>query len=271
MVRVLVPLSLLLTLTIEVSLCAQQEPGQVTTAQGYAGFQPGFIVLVGQAVPRIPLELVLTVDGNPNPHGWYFTAPTFKDHLLEGQWTDDGMVLNGKNGERLSLSYMRQQHSSAKPGEPLSLYVVTTLTGTLLSRSGEQQLILQMDFTRPPRKNGRWYDFGPSDQEIEKNAQAFLRAVQQADARTAALYVDFPLTTFLENKAVKISGAQEFLRLYNEILPPGASDRAKMALPHDMFCRMGNAMVLNGEVSFSSKGAVSEWLSPKSAENKKIF
>lgn len=75
------------------------------------------------------MELVLAVDGCPNPHEWYFTAPTFEDHTVEGQWTDDGIVLDGKNGERLSLGYMRD-HSSAQAGEPLSLYVITALRGS---------------------------------------------------------------------------------------------------------------------------------------------
>jgi hypothetical protein len=174
--------------------------------------------------------------------------------------------LDGQNGERLSLKYMRE-HSSAKPSEPLSLYVITTLTGTLLSPAGEQQVTLQMDFSRGPLKNGRWYDFGASDAGVEKNAQAFLRAVEEGDARRAAPHIDFPLTTFLEKKTVEIRDAQEFLRLYNRILPPGTRDRAKMAVPHDMFCRMGRAMVLQGEVWFSAKGAVSEWLSPLSGQH----
>jgi hypothetical protein len=159
------------------------------------------------------------------------------------------------------------QHSSAKPGEPLSLYVITTLTGSWLSPSGEQPLTLQMSFTRGPLENGRWYNFGASDTEIEKNAQAFLRAVEDGNPRAAAHYVDFPLTTFLDTQTVEIHNAQEFLLLYHRILPPGTSDRARMALPHDMFVHRGRAMVLNGEVWFSSKGAVSEWLSPTSGRN----
>jgi hypothetical protein len=45
---------------------------------------------------KVPMELVLGVDENPNPHGWYFTAPEFQDHPVEGNWTDDGMVLDNR-------------------------------------------------------------------------------------------------------------------------------------------------------------------------------
>jgi hypothetical protein len=83
MVRVLVALSFFLAMTMAVCVHAQQQPGPVTTRQGYGGFQPGFIVLEGQVAAHIPMELVLAVDGNPKPHGWYFTAPTFEDHPVD--------------------------------------------------------------------------------------------------------------------------------------------------------------------------------------------
>jgi hypothetical protein len=271
MVRVLLPLSFFLSMTMAVCPHAQQQPGRATTRQGYGGFRPGFIVLEGQAAAHIPMQLVLAVDGNPNPHGWYFTAPTFEDHPVRGWWTDDGMVLDGKDGDRLSLKYMRD-HSSAKPGEPLSLYVITTLSGSWSLPSGEQSLTLAMTFTRGPLENGRWYDFGASDAEIEKNARAFLHAIEDGDARAAARYVDYPLTTLLGGKRVKIRDRQEFLRLYPKIFPPGTAERVKAALPHDMFSRMGGAMVLNGKVWFSSKGAVSAFFlptSPKATGSKK--
>jgi hypothetical protein len=236
------------------------QPAPADDHRGYAGFSAGFIVLTGQTAV-VPMELVLVVNENPNPHGWYFTAPEFEDHPVEGSWTDDGMVLEGKSGDRLSLKYMRE-HSSAKPTDPLSLFVITRLTGSWSSLSGEQPLTLQMDFSRGPLENGRWYDFGTSDAEIEKNAQAFLRAVGDGDAPTAARYVDYPLTTFLEKKTVKIRNSREFLRLYNRIFRAGTAEKARKALPHDMFSRNWNAMVENGEVWFSDKGAVSEWLTP---------
>ena len=51
------------------------------------------------------------------------------------------MVVDGKNGERLSLRYMRE-HSSAKAGEPLSLHVITTPSGSRFLPVGEQPLTL---------------------------------------------------------------------------------------------------------------------------------
>ncbi len=89
-------LSALLPLVIVACLHAQQPLARVNPYHGYEGFRPGFIVFSGETVARTPVGLVLAVDGNPNPHGWYFTPPTFEDHPVEGRWTDDGMVLDGK-------------------------------------------------------------------------------------------------------------------------------------------------------------------------------
>lgn len=122
-------------------------------------------------------------------------------------------------------------------------------------------------------ENGHWYDFSASDIEIEKNAQAFLRAIEDGSPRAVARHVDFPLTTFIGKRTVKIRNAKEFLRLYDRILPSGTSERARMAPPHDMFVHRGNAMVLNGEVWFSARGAVSVFFSrmpPKTTGTMKL-
>ena len=75
---------------------------------------------------------------DPNTHGWYFAAPTLEDHTVEGRWTDDCMVLDGKNSEGLSLKYMRE-YSSAIAGEPLSLHVITTLSGSWFLPAGNNR------------------------------------------------------------------------------------------------------------------------------------
>lgn len=71
------------------------------------------------------------------------------DWVLAIHRSDDGMVLDGKNGERLSLKYMRE-HSSAKAGEPLSLHVITTLSGSWFLPAGEQPLTLTIASGRGP-------------------------------------------------------------------------------------------------------------------------
>lgn len=255
-----------LVVTLALCLCAPSLARAQTSPAvdaHYHGFTPGFIVFYGEASQHTAIQLVLTVDGNPRPHGWYFTAPAFKDHPLEGQWTNDGFTLDGKNGSRFSFHYV-PEYPSLKPDQPLSLEVITHLKGEWSQPSRHQSLALTIQFARGPLVNGRWYDFGTSDAAIEKSAQAFLRAVEEGDARTASRYVDYPLATFISGKSARIRDRQEFLNRYNEFIRPGAAERAKQALPHEMFARDGLAMVLDGEVWFSEKGAVSEWLRPKS-------
>jgi hypothetical protein len=252
-------LGLLLALAAAPCLHAQRLEPAVNSH--YHGFTPGFIVFSGDAIANRPMRLVLTVDGNPNPHGWYFTSPSFEDHPVEGQWTEDGFTLDEKNGDRLTLHYVRER-SSGKPNQPLSLDVITTLKGDWSRSSHQQPLTLTIQFARGPLINGRWYDFGTSDPAIEKNAQSFLSAVIRNNPAIAARYVDYPLATRMNGKKVKIRNRQEFISRYLQIFPAGAAEKAEGALPHDMFTRDSLAMVLDGGIWFSEKGAASIWLSP---------
>jgi hypothetical protein len=247
-----------LAATMALSLNAQQSSAPVDPH--YHGFAPGFIVLGGEASERTLIRLVLAVDGAPYPHGWYFTSPTFNDHPLEGRWTEDGFMLTAKNKARFILRYSRE-HSSAKPGQPLSLEVITTLNGSWSQPSGQRPLTLKIEFARGPLFEGRWYDFGASDAAIEKTARAFLHAVAGNDPQTAARYVDYSLATRIAAKPVKVRTQQEFLNHYKQIFPGSAAAKAAIAVPHDMFSRDGLAMVLDGEVWFSQKGAASVWFS----------
>ena len=128
-----------------------------------------------------------------------------------------------------------------------------------------------VSLTRGPLENGRWYDFGESDAQIEANAQEFLRAVKNGDAENAAKYVDYPLHVSLDGKTLKVRNREEFMRDYKKFFTPVAIAWIERALPHDMFfrglpcdeCPGSNtngteaAMVLNGDIWFSAKGALS--------------
>jgi hypothetical protein len=239
---------------------------------GYDNFEAGLIVFKGQTLQGVPLGVVLRVDDNPKPHGWYFLAPDFQDRYVEGEWVESGLVLKGRDQDSLSLTFQREG-SSAMPSERLTLRNITTLNGGLEQRSGQQSVTLQRSLMRGPIENSRWYDFGESDAQIEKNAQAFLHAVENGNAEEAAKYVDYPLGASLNGKAVKVRNREEFLRDYTRIFTPAAIAWVKRALPHDMFfrglpcdeCSGSNtsgpeaAMVLNGDIWFSAKGALSVW------------
>src|SRR5438067_464079 len=173
-----------LLLTVSAAATALQETNQ-PKYEGYRNFEPGLIVMEGRTEQGAPMGLVLKVDDNPKPHGWYFLAPDFQDHDVRGEWVQDGMVLNGSNRDHLSLTFQRES-SSAKPGETLSLHNITTLKGTLEQDSSLQPVTLHISLMRGPRENGRWYDFGESDAQIEGNAQTFLRAVKNGNAKDAA-------------------------------------------------------------------------------------
>lgn len=270
---------MVLLLTFSAASTASQETNQ-PKYEGYRKFNPGFIVMEGQTKQGAPMGLVLKVDDNPKPHGWYFLAPDFQDHDVSGEWVQDGIVLNSSSRDHLSLTFQREG-ASAKLGEALSLYNITTLKGILEQGSSLQPVKLGISLMRGPLENGRWYDFGESDTQIEGNAQAFLRAVKNGNVENAAKYVDYPLHVSVDGKTLKVWNREEFLRDYNKIFTPVAMAWIKRALPHDMFyrglpcdeCSGSNtdgpeaAMVLNGDIWFSAKGALSISFSTFSPKN----
>lgn len=264
---------LVLIFGLAISECA---PGQLlkdSRQQKSAIFHPGLIILEGETETKARLGLVLAVDDNPNPHGWYFLAPGFEDRTVTGRWTDGGLSLQGDRHDHIELTYQRSG-SSAKQSEPLSLQNITTLAGSFTQ--GEPgvtgSIRLTISWTRGPLENGRWYDFGTSDAQIEQTARKFLRAIEQDDAAEAARHVDYPISAYISGKLVKVRDRDEFVRLYSKIFPKGDTARLSEAIPHDMFHRDGMAAVLNGTVWFSETGAKSiAFATNKEPEQGKLF
>lgn len=225
--------------------------------------EPGLYDYAGDLDGKIFIGLTLDQRNGPKVTGSYFHTRYLKDIPLAGEFTGErDLVLQetdaqGNQSATFTLHFAQEDPRHKLNGNaPLTIDV---LTGTWASAHGEKKLPVYLALAHivGGQEGHRYRVAGAEDDAvIERNAQAFWRAVGKGDRQTVAKLAQYPLAFSLGGKPVKAANEQEFLRAYDRIFTAKFVARIRAAVPHNMFARDLGIMLADGAVWFDDKGRV---------------
>lgn len=225
---------------------------------------PGLYDYTGDLDGKILVGLTLRQRDAQKLTGSYFYKRYLKDIPLTGEFTAErDLVLRendaqGKPAGTFTLHFAEKDPRHKRGGDaPLTIDV---LTGTWTSADGKKTLPVYLALAQilPGAEEGHRYRVAGAadDALIERNAQAFCRAVEKGDRQAVASAVHYPLAYSLNGKRAKAANEQEFLKNYDRIFSPKFVSRIRAAVPHNMFARDQGIMLADGAVWFDEKGKV---------------
>lgn len=184
----------------------------------------------------------------------YFYASHGVNIPLTGDVAGEQVTLTEPGGGVFRL-HLTNPHSDG-PG-PLGFYTATGLAGTWTGGGKVWPVTLTFENSYPGDfPVPRYRDVTPaSDADFESLVRRFLDGVTHGNRAQAAGAVSYPLRVngrhpmLLRNRAA-------FLAAWDRLFTPAVVAQLRGAIPHEMFVRNGQAMVLSGLVWFDARGAV---------------
>jgi hypothetical protein len=225
---------------------------------------PGLYDYSGDLDGKILVGLTLHQRDGQRLTGSYFYKCCLKDIPLTGEFTAErDLVLSendaqGKPAATFTLHFAEKDPRHKRGSDaPLTIDV---LTGSWTSADGKKTLPVYLALAQilPGAEEGQRYRVAGAadDALIERNAQAFCRAVEKGDRQAVASAVRYPLAYSLSGKCAKVANEQEFLKNYDRIFTPKFVSRIRASVPHNMFARDQGIMLADGAVWFDEKGRV---------------
>ena len=242
-------LSLWLLVSVQAwAACTKVQPGWLWNYEGH---------IAGQH--RIRMTLVF---GQGEITGVYFYASQLKDIALRGRMLDATRVVleeldaAGQPTARFEAEFPEAAPQSRFGSSALQCEVIL---GTWRKVGGDTALpvLLEMDGGTAGSVKSRYGAIGVRDAEtLHRNAQAFWRAVQRDDRRTAARLIRYPIRVDTTAGLRRYTAAEQLLADYELIFTAGFRQAIAQGLPRNMFVRDQGAMLGHGQVWFGADGRV---------------
>lgn len=224
---------------------------------------PGLYDYTGDLDSKILIGLTLHQRDGQKLAGSYFYKRYLKDIPLSGEFTAERDVTlrdndaEGKPAGIFTLHFEEKDPRRTRGGSsPLTEDV---FTGTWTSADGKKTLPVHLKLAHiVGGEPGHRYPVAGAEDDalIERNAQAFCRAVEKGDRQAVAKLTRYPLGFFLGGRRVKAANQQDFLKNYDRIFTAEFVTRIRAAVPHNMFARDQGIMLGDGAVWFDDKGKV---------------
>ena len=228
--------------------CTKVQPGWLWNYEGH---------IAGQH--RIRMTLVF---GQGEITGVYFYATQLKDIALRGRMLDATRVVleeldaGGQPTARFEAEFPEAAPQSKFGSSALQCEVIL---GTWRKVGGDTALpvLVEMDGGTAGSVKSRYGAIGVRDAEtLHRNAQAFWRAVQRDDRRTAARLIRYPIRVDTTAGLRRYTAAEQLLADYELIFTAGFRQAIAQGLPRNMFVRDQGAMLGHGQVWFGADGRV---------------
>lgn len=195
--------------------------------------------------------------------GEYFYKKHLRDIPLDGEYTGERALIlrehaaDGKVSGVFSLRFADRDPRAHGEHSPLDDEV---LVGEWASADGRRRHGVYLRLTgatyqRPGE--GRYAVAGAADDAlVERNAQAFYRAVLSGDRSTAVRQVAYPVSFHLEGRRSAAANEAELLKHYDSIFDKDFIARITSGIPHRMFANHEGIMLADGAVWFDAEGKV---------------
>lgn len=200
------------------------------------------------------IGLILQMAGPQVASSRYYYLRHLADIPLTGERRDGVFVLR-ETGAAMTLHFVG---NGSEHGEPLDFDNSIGLEGEW--SDGKRSLPVKLRggglFAAPPP--GHWYQSitDQTDDVFEARSRGFREAVLKGDRAQAARYVHFPLrVNHGAGKHEQLSDASQLAAQWTRIFLPGYVARIEQASPHAMSIVQGYAMLGDGLVFFSDRGA----------------
>lgn len=228
--------------------CTKVQPGWLWNYEGH---------IAGQH--RIRMTLVF---GQGEITGVYFYASQLKDIALRGRMLDATRVVleeldaAGQPTARFEAEFPEAVPQSKFGSSPLQCEVILG-TWRKIGTDTALPVLLEMDGGTAGSVKSRYGAIGVRDAEtLHRNSQAFWRAVQRDDRRTAARLIRYPIRVDTTAGLRRYTAAEQLLADYDLIFTPGFRQAIAQGLPRHMFVRDQGAMLGHGQVWFGADGRV---------------
>lgn len=228
--------------------CTKVQPGWLWNYEGH---------IAGQH--RIRMTLVF---GQGEITGVYFYASQLKDIALRGRMLDATRVVleeldaAGQPTARFEAEFPEAAPQSKFGSSPLQCEVIRG-TWRRIGADAALPVLLEMEGGTAGSVKSRYGAIGVRDAEtLHRNAQAFWRAVQRDDRRTAARLIRYPIRVDTTAGLRRYTAAEQLLADYELIFTPGFREAIARGLPRHMFVRDQGAMLGHGQVWFGADGRV---------------
>ena len=228
--------------------CTKVQPGWLWNYEGH---------IAGQH--RIRMTLVF---GQGEITGVYFYASQLKDIALRGRMLDATRVVleeldaAGQPTARFEAEFPEAAPQSKFGSSPLQCEVIRG-TWRKIGTDTALPVLLEMDGGTAGSVKSRYGAIGVRDAEtLHRNSQAFWRAVQRDDRRTAARLIRYPIRVDTTAGLRRYTAAEQLLADYELIFTAGFRAAIAQGLPRNMFVRDQGAMLGHGQVWFGADGRV---------------
>lgn len=192
-------------------------------------------------------------------NGAYFYNQYLKDIPLAGNVTGDRDLSLQETDAAGAAKGTFHLHLAEHDAQYRSTEVLQweALKGTWTSADGAKTYPVVLRLQHECAKTaGREYEVAGSrdDAVVEKNAQAFYKAVFEGKREQAANYVSYPCTFFRGEKRVTAKDSQEFLKNYDAIFTKAFVAKIAGGIPHHMFVNYRGIAIADGAVWFDENG-----------------
>ena len=213
---------------------------------------------------KLRIGLTLFQRDGQRVSGSYFYRKHLKDIPLSGEFTGErDLVLKEKGAAgqvagtfRLHFAEQDPRHSRSN-GAPLTIDV---LTGTWMNGGGSKTYPVYLALTQilPGAEVGHRYRVAGAEDDtvVERNAQAFWRAVVRGDRSQVAKVLRYPVSFSIGGKRTTAGNSQSFLSMYDRLFTKKFVGRIREGVPHNMFANAQGIMLADGAVWFDAEARV---------------
>ena len=200
------------------------------------------------------IGLILNMSGRQVAPSRYYYYRHLQDIPLTGEWHDGSFTLR-EQGASMTLHFVG---NGSEEGEALNFDNSIGLEGSWSNAKVTLPVKLRgggLSTASPP---GHWYQSitDETDDVFEARTKGFCAAVAKGDSKQAARYVHFPLrVNHGPGNHEQIRDAAQWAARWQRIFTPAYVARIADASPHSMAIVQGHAMLGDGLVFFSDKGA----------------
>jgi hypothetical protein len=227
---------------------------------------------LGNAAEPAEATLTIIMTGNVGPYrvgmnitsrhhnefqkGHYYYARRPIDIPLMGRVDGENIVLEEPSGGTFQLHFVTNM---ATKDRPLDFYNSIGLEGTWTQKGKVLPVKFRFDADfgdMPARLYGDVTS--ETDAVFESRVQKFLGGLINNRPEETAASGTWPITVHIQHKKpFTIRNKSDLLAHWAEIDTPSFVERAKLAVPHEMFVHDGAAMVVNSDIWFGpGRGAV---------------
>lgn len=200
------------------------------------------------------IGLVLRMSGKQVAPSRYYYFRHLEDIPLTGEWHAGTFTLHERDAT-LTLHFVG---NGSEEGEALDFDNSIGLEGQWTNGKSILPVRLQGGGLTAAPPAGHWYQSitDETDEQFETRTKGFCAAVAKGNSAMAARYVHFPLrVNHGPGQHEQIKDARQLAAQWNRLFTPGVVASIAEASPHSMDIVQGSAMLGNGLVFFSDKGA----------------